>query len=160
MHKAFISYHHANDQKRADYLKKQYGNDVFIDRSLEEPFPDYMSEDDILARIRQYYLKNSTVTVVLVGSETYKRKWVDWEIYASLHPYGERTRNGLLGIRLSSANILPARLQDNVDSGYAVLMDWKNISWQLENKIDEAFYKRDVNYLINNSRSLRQRNGW
>lgn len=70
-----------------------------------------------------------------------------------------KRRNGLLGIRLSSANILPARLQDNVDSGYAVLMDWKNILWQLENKIDEAFYNRDFNCLINNSPSLRQRNG-
>ena len=159
MHKAFISYHHANDQKRADYLKKQYGNDVFIDRSLGQPFPDYMSDEEILAKIRQDYLKDSTVTVVLVGSETYKRKWVDWEIYASLRPYGERTRNGLLGIRLPGATTLPARLQDNVDSGYAVLMDWENISWQLENKIDEAFYNRDFTSLIDNTRPLRHRNG-
>lgn len=159
MHKAFISYHHVNDQKRADYLKTQYGNDIFIDRSLGQPFPDYMSDEEILAKIRQDYLKDSTVTVVLVGSETYKRKWVDWEIYASLRPYGERTRNGLLGIRLPGATTLPARLQDNVDSGYAVLMDWENISWQLESKIDEAFKNREFASLINNTRPLRQRNG-
>lgn len=159
MHKAFISYHHANDQKRADYLKTQYGNDIFIDRSLGQPFPDYMSDEEILAKIRQDYLKDSTVTVVLVGSETYKRKWVDWEIYASLRPYGERTRNGLLGIRLPGATTLPVRLQDNVDSGYAVLMDWENISWQLESEIDEAFKNREFASLINNTRPLRQRNG-
>ena len=84
---------------------------------------------------------------------------MDWEIYASLRPYGERTRNGLLGIRLPGATTLPARLQDNVDSGYAVLMDWENISWQLESKIDEAFNNREYASLIHKPRPLQQRNG-
>ena len=38
-----------------------------------------MSDDEILASIRKNNLKDSTVTIVLVGKDTEKRKWVDWE---------------------------------------------------------------------------------
>lgn len=48
--------------------------------------------------------------------------------------------------------------QDNIDSGYAVTMEWKNISWQLESKIDEAFNNRGKSDLVRNSRKRRERN--
>ena len=36
-HKVFVSYHHANDQSRADYLRAAYSsNDTIIDRSLQD----------------------------------------------------------------------------------------------------------------------------
>lgn len=38
-HKVFVSYHHANDQERADYLRDAYGSDnTFLDRSLKEEY--------------------------------------------------------------------------------------------------------------------------
>lgn len=117
-----------------------------------------MTDDEILAAIRQEHLKDSTVTIVLIGSETANRKWIDWEIYSSLRPYGSRSRNGLLGIYLPTAGETPARLQDNIDSGYAVTMEWENISWQLESKIDEAFNNRGKSDLVRNSRKRRERN--
>lgn len=116
-----------------------------------------MTDDEILAAIRQEHLKDSTVTIVLIGSETANRKWIDWEIYSSLRPYGSRSRNGLLGIYLPTAGETPARLQDNIDSGYAVTMEWENISWQLESKIDEAFNNRGKSDLVRNSRKRRER---
>lgn len=157
-HKVFVSYHHANDQAKADYLRTEYGkNNTLLDRSLEEAYED-MTDDEILAAIRTEHLKDSTVTIVLIGSETANRKWVDWEIYASLRPYGERSRNGLLGIYLPTAGETPARLQDNIDSGYAVTMKWENISWQLESKIEEAYNNRNKSDLVRNSRKRRKRN--
>lgn len=157
-HKVFVSYHHANDQKKADYLRTAYGeNNTLLDRSLSEAYDD-MTDDEILAAIRQEHLKDSTVTIVLIGSETAHRKWIDWEIYASLRPYGSRSRNGLLGIFLPTAGETPMRLQDNIDSGYAVTMKWENISWQLESKIDEAYNNRVENKLVRNSRKRRERN--
>lgn len=157
-HTVFVSYHHANDQSRADHLRKTYGSDnTLIDRSLKDEY-DSSSDDEILALIRTNHLKNSTVTIVLIGSETANRKWVDWEIYSSLRPYGDRSRNGLLGIYLPTAGATPARLQDNIDSGYAVTMKWENISWQLTSKIDEAFNNRTKVELVRNSRARRQRN--
>lgn len=157
-HKVFVSYHHANDQKRADHIRDVYSeNNTLIDRSLQDAYDD-KTDDEILAAIRTFHLKNSTVTIVLIGSETANRKWVDWEIYSSLRPYGERSRNGLLAIYLPDAGDVPARLKDNIDSGYAVTMKWENISWQLESKIEEAYNKRDQWYLIENSRPRRVRN--
>lgn len=157
-HKVFVSYHHANDQAKADYLRTEYGeNNTLLDRSLNEAYED-MTDDEILAAIRTEHLKDSTVTIVLIGSETANRKWVDWEIYASLRPYGKRSRNGLLGIYLPTAGETPARLQDNIDSGYAVTMKWENISWQLESKIEEAYNNRNKSDLVRNSRKRRERN--
>lgn len=157
-HKVFVSYHHQNDQEKANYLRTKYGeNDTLLDRSLDEAYED-MDDDEILAAIRQDHLKDSSVTIVLIGSETAKRKWIDWEIYASLRPYGSRSRNGLLGIFLPTAGDPPARLQDNIASGYAVTMKWENISWQLESKIDEAYNKRGKSELVRNSRERRTRN--
>ncbi len=157
-HKVFVSYHHANDQSRANHIRSTYSeNDTIIDRSLQDAY-DNKTDDQILELIRTYHLKNSTVTIVLIGSETAKRKWVDWEIYSSLRPYGARSRNGLLAVYLPDAGTVPARLQDNIDSGYAVTMRWENISWQLNSKIEEAFNNRDKGYLVENSRPRRIRN--
>lgn len=157
-HKVFVSYHHANDQSRANHLRDTYGSDnTLIDRSLSDAYDD-KTDDEILALIRTNHLKNSTVTIVLIGSETSKRKWVDWEIYSSLRPYGERSRNGLLAIYLPTAGETPARLQDNINSGYAVTMKWENISWQLSSKIEEAFNNRSKSELVKNSLPRRQRN--
>ncbi len=157
-HKVFVSFHHANDQQKANYLRDAYGKDnTLIDRSLADAY-DNKTDDEILALIRTNHLKDSTVTIVLIGSDTANRKWVDWEIYSSLRPYGVRTRNGLLGIYLPTAGQTPARLQDNVDSDYAVTMKWENISWQLSSKIEEAYNNRTKDNLVRNSRSRRQRN--
>ncbi len=156
-HKVFVSYHHANDQSRANHLRDTYGSDnTLIDRSLADSY-DNKTDDEILALIRKDHLKDSTVTIVLIGSETSKRKWVDWEIYSSLRPYGDRSRNGLLGIYLPTAGDTPARLQDNIDSDYAVTMKWENISWQLSSKIDEAFNNR-FSGKHDNTRKRRERN--
>ncbi|CAM3054001.1 TIR domain-containing protein [Paenibacillus sediminis] len=157
-HKVFVSYHHANDQAQADHLRTTYGKDnTIIDRSLDEEI-DSDDDDYILSIIRTSHLKDSTVTIVLIGSETSGRKWVDWEIYSSLRPYGTRSRNGLLGIYLPTAGDTPARLQDNIDSGYAVTMNWKDISTKLDSKIEEAFKNRDKDELVRNSRARRKRN--
>ncbi|MED3202432.1 TIR domain-containing protein [Bacillus toyonensis] len=157
-HKAFVSYHHGNDQARANHLRSTYGeNNTLIDRSLPAEL-DSNDNDYILGEIRTKHLKDSTVTIVLIGSETANRKWVDWEIYSSLRPYGKRTVNGLLGIYLPTAGKVPARLQDNIDSGYAITMKWENISWQLESKINEAFDNRKNTHLIDNTRTRRTNN--
>jgi hypothetical protein len=157
-HKVFVSFHHANDQAKADHLKTKHGNDnTLIDRSLDAEI-ESDNDDYILGQIRTNHLKGSTVTIVLIGSETSGRKWVDWEIYSSLRPYGSHKRNGLLGIYLPTAGGTPARLQDNIDSGYAVTMNWRDLSTKLESKIDEAFDNRSKDNLVRNSRVRRKRN--
>lgn len=158
-HKVFISFHHENDQKQADYIRSHYGEDnTLIDRSLDEAYIG-MTDEQILSAIRTEHLKDSTVTIVLIGKDTAKRKWVDWEVNSSLRPYGDRTVNGLLGIYLDKDNEVPARLQDNIDSGYAVTMNYSDISTKLKDKIEEAYNNRNKKEDIRNGRLKKQRNG-
>ncbi|MBN1655077.1 MAG: TIR domain-containing protein [Deltaproteobacteria bacterium] len=41
--------------------------------------PDY-----VMRRIRDEHLRDSTVTIVMIGNCTWSRKYVDWELQASL----------------------------------------------------------------------------
>ena len=86
MHKVFISYHHENDQLYKNELIK-FGKDfgVFIDRSVDtDDISEELSDQAIRQKIRDEYLKESTVTVLLVGVDTKGRKHIDWEIYSSM----------------------------------------------------------------------------
>lgn len=140
-HTVFISYHHIKDKEYANQLKEFYGSEnTFIDRSPSEEI-DSDDDDYILSEIRTKYLKNSSVTMVLIGEETWSRKWVDWEIYSSLRPYGDRTVNGLIGVLLPNAKTLPPRFEANYkieqsqglfittskQMGYAILVNWNDI---------------------------------
>ena len=188
MHKVFVSYHHSQDQLYADSFREFYGQDevTFLDRSLLAP----VQSDDaeyIMRVIRQHGLKQSTVTIVLVGKETRCRKYVDWEIYSSLRPVPGRSRNALLGVLLpgTDARDLPARFLDNfrIDRnhrqiGYAKLVTWEKIrppisrledilrQWKdvdprrnLDNAIRAAYQSRVKNgHLVNNDRLRMKRN--
>lgn len=106
MHKVFISYHHKNDE----YYKKELASfgeqhSIFIDRSVDtgdvqEDLPD----ERIRERIRDDYLQDSTVTIVLVGTETQRRKHVDWEIYSSMHDGAINKKSGILVITLPTVS--------------------------------------------------------
>lgn len=157
-HKVFISYYHYEDQDYANILASRY-EDAIIDKSLYGDF-GHLKNDAILNKIRKEHLRDSTVTVVLVGLHTYGRKWVDWEINASLRPYADRTRNGLLGVYLPKHSRKHFRLTDNIISGYAVRINWKVIDRRngFSDAVHDAWKRRRYDYLIDNSRSLREKN--
>jgi hypothetical protein len=84
--KVFISYHHGNDQWAYDYFSKTYGEDLelFSDQSLDGKIRSNDTEY-VNRAIREDYIVGSSITIVLCGSETGKRKYVDWEIRSTLH---------------------------------------------------------------------------
>ena len=86
-HKVFVSYHHANDQNYRDFFERLFTDvhDIMISKSVQigEIDPD-LKTDTVRQKIRDNYLRDSTVTVVLIGEETWKRKHVDWEIGSSI----------------------------------------------------------------------------
>ena len=104
MHKVFISYHHTNDQSYKNYLV-QMGtqHEIFIDRSVDTgDIPDHLSDESIREKIRDEYLRDSTVTIVLVGLETKRRKHIDWEIYSSMIDGKINKKSGILVVNLPS----------------------------------------------------------
>ena len=102
MHKVFISYHHDNDQwYKEELVRFGYQNQIFIDQSVDtDDIPDYFSDQQIRKIIRDERLRNSTVTIVLVGTETRRRKHVDWEIYSSMYDGAVNKKSGILVIML------------------------------------------------------------
>ena len=102
MHKVFISYHHGNDQEYKDLLVK-FGeqHSIFVDRSVDTgDIPDHWTDETIRQEIRDNHLRDSTVTIVLVGKETKRRKHIDWEIYSSMYDGRVNKKSGILVINL------------------------------------------------------------
>ena len=79
-HKVFVSYHHANDQYYKNLFDNLFSNiyDIMVSKSVQiGDIDSNLSTERIRQKIRDEYLRDSTVTVVLIGSETWKRKHVD-----------------------------------------------------------------------------------
>lgn len=165
-HKCFISYHEDDDDEVKDFIDS-FG-DTFIARvigvSADDLFIDSDDPEYIKRRIRELYLTDSTVTIVLIGKCTWARRFVDWEIASSLRNDPKNRRSGLLGITLPSvaddtARTSPARLNDNLpdepEDGYARWRKYPKTKSSLRSRIEDAFGARDSRAdIVDNTRSL------
>ncbi|WP_415457605.1 TIR domain-containing protein [Bifidobacterium sp.] len=168
-HKCFISYH-VGDMSEVGQFIESFGSE-FIARSVgvtvEDDFVDSTDDDYIKRRIREKYLTDSTVTIVLLGSCTWTRKFVDWEISSSLRNDINNKRSGLLVYPLpylhNSAH-LPARIKDNWDTNdhvrsYAHFFNYPSSLSAVRSDIETAFNDRTARArFVDNSRALQQRN--
>lgn len=156
-HKVFVSYHHANDQYYRNRFEDIFSNiyDVMVSRSVQIGDIDPgLKTETIRQKIRDNYLRDSTVTVVLIGTETWKRKHVDWEIGASIRDTLYNPRSGLLGIILPSyqrppnepnkyyIHTIPPRLHKNIQCGFANLYGWSENAYDIQSWIHKAFNDR------------------
>jgi len=107
-HKVFISYHHANDQVfKEELLRLNKLHGLFIDASVDTgDIDEDLNDDAIRQKIRDDYLKDSKITIVLVGTGTKKRKHVDWEIYSSMYNGRVNKQSGVLVINLPSTRCI------------------------------------------------------
>lgn len=155
-HNVFISYHHQNDEAYKLEFERLFSGiyDIMETKAVSDGDIDpYLNTETIRQNIRDYFIRSATVTVVLIGSETWKRKHVDWEISSSLRKTQLNPRTGLIGIILPtyprtdtskySRGTIPPRLYDNIDSGYASIHNWSNDPTIVQNWIHEAFKRRD-----------------
>ena len=164
MRNVFVSYSHRLDQTYADYFRRKFGGlcnskqMVFSDRSLQDQDLSYLTDESI----KNYYIRpkirNSSVTIILIGEETGGRWWVDWEIYYSLIKTKDNDRNGLLGIYLPyKEHFVPQRLLDNIP-GNGLIIRMPNTKQALESAIEVAYARRHNDPDL--SRPLRQRNSY
>jgi hypothetical protein len=95
----FFSFHYQRDIMRVQIVKNHYvtkGNYTaagFFDGSLEEKAKK--EGDDVVKRLINKGLNGCSVTCVLIGAETYTRRWVDYEIFKSVE-----LGMGVFGIRI------------------------------------------------------------
>lgn len=127
MHKVFVSFHHDNDQKYKDSLVK-WGveNNIFIDGSVDMgEIPDDWTSRQIREYIRDEHLKDTSVTILLVGTETKNRKHIDWELFSSMYDGKKNKKSGILVINLPSVDCKYHTLCSQEEKT-AVLPDVKN----------------------------------
>lgn len=142
-HKCFISYHKADQGAVDDFCDKFEGSFIRRGQAMSDDIIDSNNTDYVMKRIRELYLKDSTVTIVLIGKCTWARRYVDWEVQSSLRQPANGLPNGVVAIQLwDSYKTLPNRVKLNVDSGYSKFYAYPSSSAGLTSIIDEAFKSR------------------
>lgn len=102
-HKTYISFK-AEDSDYKDEIQSWPHLD-YVDKSLNTPInstdPEY-----ILRKIREDYLRDSTVTVFLIGNRSsevlgpWEQQYIKGELQASLYDGSGNTKSGILGVVL------------------------------------------------------------
>lgn len=168
-HKTFISFHHADDSYKM-HLENKWGEqfDSFVPRSVGDGDIDPSLPTDRMRQIiRDDFISDATVTLVLIGQGTWRRKHVDWEISSSIRDTKNNSRTGMLGILLPtySAQLpygmdesvlkrtenggtynpytIPPRLNDNIECEFAKIYSWPTSPSDLRLWIHEAFQRRN-----------------
>ena len=160
--KVFVSYHHGEDRNYYESFSRAFHDtyEIVYDNSIERQI-DSNNVEYVIQRIRENYITGSSCTMVMVGRATLGRKFVDWEIKATLDK-----EHGLIGVRLPTAPvtqqntiIVPDRLHRNIQSGYALWLTWEQITMSASHL---ARYIEDANArdkrLIQNTHERRLRN--
>ncbi len=169
--KVFISFHQ-KDRAEVDAFVYRFATleQVFIPKALgvsdNDDFINSTNPDYVIQRIRERYLADSTVTIVLVGSCTHSRRYVDWELKASLRQGYSYIPNGVMGIILPSCGTsayMPPRLEDNWvkehQDCYARYWVYPSSTQQLADWIEDVYEARASRaHLIRNTQDMMRYN--
>ena len=147
----FISHSHLHETETKQFLKEFRG--VFIARNIgvsdKDDFINSPDPDYVMRRIRDKHIGYSIVTIVLVGTCTHSRRYVNWEIKASLQQGRDKRPNGVLAIQLRSCPngaLLPPRLESNLrhndNQGYVRYYQYPRNGAELRRWIEEAVEAR------------------
>ena len=176
-HKVFISFHH-DDQYYKDWFVQMMEDDIVDESVGDGDINDNIATETIRQNIRDGFIRDATVTVVLIGLRTWQRRYVDWEIGSSLRSTRRNSRCGLLGILLPNhpnyntrkynPRLIPPRLADNCsgDDPYALIYNWSYQTQNIRNWIHRAFQRRNgtppnnARDQFRNNRSGDYRRGW
>lgn len=157
VHKVFVSSRYSPEDEIYKKKFEELFNDktqIIISKAVQEGDIDpNLPTETVRQKIRDEYLRDSTVTVVLIGKETWQRKHIDWEISSSIRDTRLNPRSGLLGIFLPTYPLtvdnkynrytIPPRLYYNKECGFAELYNWSTDPKAVQNRIHEAFERRN-----------------
>jgi len=118
----FISYHHKDQMKAKGFNLLKWNKNVdidFVGRHLLDPV-NSTNRRYIQGKVLER-LAGTSVTIVIVGKDTYKSHWVKWEIEQSLEK-----GNGILAIKLDDSYSLPINSQVGgaLDEAGAEIIGW------------------------------------
>ena len=178
-HKVFVSFHEEDIRYKENFVRMM-GKRI-ADRSVDTGNIDDtgLKTTTVRQKIRDEYIRDATVSIVLIGPRTWQRKHVDWELGSSIRKTKKNPRCGLLGILLPShpsygkrrnPRLLPPRLADNCEGEdpYSLVYDWPK-PWapaKVAEWIHRAFVRRNGTPPDNSrqsfarNRTTNYRKGW
>lgn len=137
MRNVFLSFHHADEFEVTVFCKRyaQYFSDMRTLGISEEgdEYAERIESGDaayVMRKIRERKIAGTSCTIVLLGKCTWARRYIDWEIAATLRQNTNDPRCGLIAVQLPSAaeegwDQMPPRLslniasENGVQTGYA-----------------------------------------
>ena len=105
--KIFVSYDYDNDRNYKNLLVAWSKNSEF-DLYMSDQSTDVSIDSTDAAAIRRAIsvaINGSTYLLCLVGKQTYKNKWVDWEIRKAVD-----LKKRLIGVKIEKDNITPSAM--------------------------------------------------
>ena len=161
MRNIFVSFHQA-DELEANIWCRRFG-DYFNEirtlglDELGDEFAERINSGDsdyVMRCIREKKIAGTSCTVVLIGKCTWARRYVDWEIAATLRNFSDSARGGLIAVQLPAAEehgwvTLPPRLalnitnSDGAEAGYARFYPPAPSNDTIARWVDEAVLRRD-----------------
>lgn len=155
-HKVFISYYHKDDQCYKDKLlelNKEYN--IFDNYSVPENDVDDngKTRESIRKIVRDKYIKDATVLVLLCGKNTRRRKFIDWELHAAMYHTKKNPKMGILVINLPTIE----QCEHASDENDKILIDdncanWVSLTEQQE--YEEAFPYLPLRIMDNISKGI------
>lgn len=161
MRNIFVSFHQADELEANIWCRRfgEYFNEIRtlgLDE-LGDEFAERINSGDsdyVMRRIREEKIAGTSCTVVLIGKCTWARRYVDWEIAATLRNFSDSARGGLIGVQLPAAEehgwvTLPPRLalnitdSDGAEAGYARFYAPAPSNDTIARWVDEAVIRRD-----------------
>lgn len=136
MRRVFLSFHQA-DEFEATVFCKRYAQ-YFVDirtLGISDEGEEYAGRiesgdsDYVMRQIRERKIAGTSCTIVLIGKCTWARRYVDWEIAATLRNNANDPRGGLIAVQLPSA----------ADNGFATLPDRLAINIARESGVDIGY---------------------
>ena len=74
---------------------------IFEDYSVGQgDISDSLTDEQIRRKIRDEFIKDATVLILLCGKETKNRKFIDWELHAAMYDSEKNPKTGILVINL------------------------------------------------------------
>jgi len=138
----YISYNHI-DQYFKDKLDKIIGNKYHIKSSPQE----YSIKNNFNKYLEQLESEDEDIVIVLMGTDTYKTKSVNWDI-----EYGLSHDSCIIGLCLPTnddyrkktvnTNKLPMKFVNNLYTGYASYFDWTDNIDELEKYISITYNQK------------------
>ncbi len=161
MRNIFLSFHQA-DEIEANIWCRRFGDYFNEIRTLGlhehgDEYAEHIKSGDtdyVMRCIREDEIAGTSCTVVLIGKCTWARRYIDWEVAATLRNFTDSARGGLIGVQLPSAQdhgwaTLPPRLALNItnegdtETGYARFYPPAPSNDTIARWVDEAVVRRD-----------------